>query len=231
MNPSGQLSNPNQQSLPNQMGMMSSGYIPGPNILNPPNPLEQLNPYNRPIPQDLNYSVPGGIRGSQMPFLAGSMNPNINPYNNQGLPNMPPGSMGPNMGMVGPNVGMGMPNINPFDPNTNFLRQNMYDNPMMNPNNSFQGIQNMANNTVINDANLQIDQFIRDRLEEKAKMKEQTKEIYKRLSDKYDDEQALEDLKKKEEQEEEENVKKILEKKEIKEENYFLEKEVYIIYL
>ena len=208
MNPSGQLSNPNQQSLPNQMGMMSSGYIPGPNILNPPNPLEQLNPYNRPIPQDLNYSVPGGIRGSQMPFLAGSMNPNINPYNNQGLPNMPPGSMGPNMGMVGPNVGMGMPNINPFDPNTNFLRQNMYDNPMMNPNNSFQGIQNMANNTVINDANLQIDQFIRDRLEEKAKMKEQTKEIYKRLSDKYDDEQALEDLKKKEEQEEEENVKK-----------------------
>ena len=201
MNLSAQLSNPNQQGFPNQAGMMNSGYIPGPNIINPPNPIEQLNPYNRPIPQDLNYSVPGGIRGSQMPFLGGSFNPNINPYNNQNM-------TGPNMGMVGPNTGMIGPNINPFDPNTNFLQQNIYGNPMMNPNNNFQGIQNMANNTVINDADLQIDQFFKERLEEREKMKEQTKEIYKRLSDRYDDEQDLEELKKKEEQEEEENIKK-----------------------
>ena len=201
MNLSAQLSNQNQQGFPNQAGMMNSGYIPGPNIINPPNPIEQLNPYNRPIPQDLNYSVPGGIRGSQMPFLGGSFNPNINPYNNQNM-------TGPNMGMVGPNTGMIGPNINPFDPNTNFLQQNIYGNPMMNPNNNFQGIQNMANNTVINDADLQIDQFFKERLEEREKMKEQTKEIYKRLSDRYDDEQDLEELKKKEEQEEEENIKK-----------------------
>ena len=204
MNRSVQLSNPNLQGFQNQIGMMNSGYIQGPNIINPPNPIEQLNPYNRPIPQDLNYSVPGGIRGSQMPFLGESINQNINPYQNQNMPN----TFGPNMGMGGPNMGVIGPNINPFDPNTNYLQQNIYGNPMMNPNNNFQGNQNMANNTVINDADLQLDQYFKERLEEKEKMKEQTKEIYKRLSDKYDDEQDLEELKKKEEQDGDENIKK-----------------------
>ena len=205
MSLSGQISNPNQQAFPSQIGMYNSGYIPGPNIINPPNPLDQLNPYGRNIPQDLNYSVPAGIRGSQMPFLAGSINPSINPYTSQ-IPNQNFGpSIGPNISVPGPSLNQ---NINPFDPNTNFLQQNMYSNPMMNPNNNLQGTQNMANNTVINDPDLQINQFFAERLEEREKMKEQTKEIYRRLNDKYDDEQDLEEMKKKEEEEEEENIKK-----------------------
>ena len=198
MNISGQLSNPNQQSL---NGSFGGGYIPGPNILNPINPVAQLNPYNQPIPPNLNYSVPGGIRGSQMPFLGGSINQGMNPYPNQ-IPNMGsfPGQMVPNTGMVGQN-------INPFDPNTNFLQQNIYNNPMMNPNNNINSIQNMANNIAINDPDLQVNQFIVDRMQMREKMKEQTKEIYKRLSDKYDDEQDLEEMKKKQEELEEEEDK------------------------
>ena len=42
-----QFSNPNQPGMPNPI---ASGYIPGPNIINPPNPM---------IPTDLNYSIPG----------------------------------------------------------------------------------------------------------------------------------------------------------------------------
>ena len=199
MNISGQLSNPNQQSL---NGSFGGGYIPGPNILNPINPVAQLNPYNQPIPPNLNYSVPGGVRGSQMPFLGGSINQGINPYPNQ-IPNMGsfPGQMVPNAGMVGQN-------INPFDPNTNFLQQNIYNNPMMNPNNNINSIQNMANNIAINDPDLQVNQFIVDRMQMREKMKEQTKEIYKRLSDKYDDEQEMDEMKKKEDEEEDENIKK-----------------------
>ena len=196
MNASGQfsnpnISNPNQQAFPSQIGMFNSGYIPGPNIINPPNPLDQLNPYNRNIPADLNYSVPAGIRGSQMPFLSGSINPSINPYASQVPgPSMGPsiGVPGPNMGVPGPNMGVPGPNIgqsiNPFDPNTNFLQQNIYNNPMMNPTANLQGMENMANNTVINDPDLRINQFFKERLEEREKMKEQTKEIYKRLNDK-----------------------------------------------
>ena len=189
--------------LPNQMGPYP-GYIPGPNIINPPNPIEQLNPYGMNIPPDLNYSVPGGggIRGSQMPFLAGSMNPNVNPYANI------PG--GPNMGVSMPNMGMGMmgpnQNINPFDPNTNFLQQNLYNNPMMNPNNSLQNIDNMANNVIYNDPDLQMNQFLADRNKQREQMKEFTKEIYKRLSDNYEEEPDAEALRKKEE--EDENIKK-----------------------
>ena len=183
----------------------NSGYIPGPNIINPPNPMNQLNPYNQNIPANLNYSVPGGLRGSQMPFLGGSINPNINPYASQNLG----GSIGPvgPIGPIGPNLN---PSINPFDPNTNFLQQNIYSNPVMNPNNNIEGIQNMANSIIINDQDLQMNQYIADRMQEIEKMKQQTKEIYKRLSDKYqDEEEDLEEIKKKKEKEEEdENIKK-----------------------
>ena len=204
--------NPNSYINPN--GPFNSGYIPGPNIINPPNPIAQLNPYNQNIPQNLNYSVPGGIRGSQMPFLGGSINPNANPYSNQNLggsigPMGLQGSIGPVglQGSIGPNIN---PSINPFDPNTNFLQSNMYGNPMMNPNNNIEGIQNMANNIAINDQDLQMNQYIADRMQEIEKMKEQTKEIYKRLSDQYgDEEEDLEEIKKKKENEEEdENIKK-----------------------
>ena len=183
----------------------NSGYIPGPNIINPPNPMNQLNPYNQNIPANLNYSVPGGLRGSQMPFLGGSINPNINPYASQNLG----GSIGPvgPIGPIGPNLN---PSINPFDPNTNFLQQNIYSNPVMNPNNNIEGIQNMANSIIINDQDLQMNQYIADRMQEIEKMKQQTKQIYKRLSDKYqDEEEDLEEIKKKKEKEEEdENIKK-----------------------
>ena len=192
------------QNFQNPIGPNNSGYIPGPNIINPPNPVEQLNPYNLNIPPNLNYSVPGGIRGSNMPFLSGSINPNVNPYANN-IPNQNLGaSIGPNMGMIGPNLNQ---SINPFDPNTNYLQQNMYGNPMMNPNNAIPGVENMANNVAVNDPDLQMNQFIVNRMKEREKMKEQTKEIYRRLSDKYDD-QELDDLEKKEEEEEEENIKK-----------------------
>ena len=191
------------QLIPN--APFNSGYIPGPNIINPPNPMNQLNPYNQNIPANLNYSVPGGLRGSQMPFLGGSINPNINPYGSQNLG----GSIGPvgPIGPIGPNLN---PSINPFDPNTNFLQQNIYSNPVMNPNNNIEGIQNMANSIVINDQDLQMNQYIADRMQEIEKMKQQTKEIYKRLSDKYgDEEEDLEEIKKKKEKEEEdENIKK-----------------------
>ena len=191
------------QLIPN--APFNSGYIPGPNIINPPNPMNQLNPYNQNIPANLNYSVPGGLRGSQMPFLGGSINPNFNPYGSQNLG----GSIGPvgPIGPIGPNLN---PSINPFDPNTNFLQQNIYSNPVMNPNNNIEGIQNMANSIVINDQDLQMNQYIADRMQEIEKMKQQTKEIYKRLSDKYgDEEEDLEEMKKKKEKEEEdENIKK-----------------------
>ena len=207
MNLSGQLPNPNQQSFQNQMGMINSGYIPGPNIINPPNPIEQLNPYNRNIPPNLNYSVPGGgLGGSQMPFLGGSINPNMNAYSNQ-ISNQNFPQIGPNPQMIGPNSSFNQ-NVNPFDPNTNYLQQNIFANPMMNPNNNIQGIPNMANNIAMNDPDLQMNQFIENKIQEREKLKEQTKEINKRLSDKYDDEQDIEDMKKKEEEEEEENIKK-----------------------
>ena len=110
------------QNFQNPIGPNNSGYIPGPNIINPPNPVEQLNPYNLNIPPNLNYSVPGGIRGSNMPFLSGSINPNVNPYANN-IPNQNLGaSIGPNMGMIGSNLNQ---SINPFDPNTNYLQQNI----------------------------------------------------------------------------------------------------------
>ena len=164
-------------------GPFNSGYIPGPNVLNPPNPIAQLNPYGQSLP-NLNYGIPGGnIVGSTNPLLFGS-NQNINPVN--------------------PIQNSG--NVNPFDPNQNFLRQQTYANPMMNPNNNFQSIPNMANNVAINDPDLQINQIMAERMIEREKVKEQTKEIYKRLSDKYDDEQDLEEMKKKQEElEEEEN--------------------------
>ena len=164
-------------------GPFNSGYIPGPNILNPPNPIAQLNPYGQSLP-NLNYGIPGGnLVGSTNPLLFGS-NQNINPVN--------------------PIQNSG--NVNPFDPNQNFLRQQTYANPMMNPNNNFQSIPNMANNIAINDPDLQINQIMAERMIEREKVKEQTKEIYKRLSDKYDDEQDLEEMKKKQEElEEEEN--------------------------
>ena len=164
-------------------GPFNSGYIPGPNVLNPPNPIAQLNPYGQSLP-NLNYGIPGGnIVGSTNPLLFGS-NQNINPVN--------------------PIQNSG--NVNPFDPNQNFLRQQTYANPMMNPNNNFQSIPNMANNIAINDPDLQINQIMAERMIEREKVKEQTKEIYKRLSDKYDDEQDLEEMKKKQEElEEEEN--------------------------
>ena len=164
-------------------GPFNSGYIPGPNVLNPPNPIAQLNPYGQSLP-NLNYGIPGGnLVGSTNPLLFGS-NQNINPVN--------------------PIQNSG--NVNPFDPNQNFLRQQTYANPMMNPNNNFQSIPNMANNVAINDPDLQINQIMAERMIEREKVKEQTKEIYKRLSDKYDDEQDLEEMKKKQEElEEEEN--------------------------
>ena len=164
-------------------GPFNSGYIPGPNVLNPPNPIAQLNPYGQSLP-NLNYGIPGGnLVGSTNPLLFGS-NQNINPVN--------------------PIQNSG--NVNPFDPNQNFLRQQTYANPMMNPNNNFQSIPNMANNIAINDPDLQINQIMAERMIEREKVKEQTKEIYKRLSDKYDDEQDLEEMKKKQEElEEEEN--------------------------
>ena len=164
---------------PNQIGSFP-GYIPGPNIINPPNPVEQLNPYGMNIPRDLNYGVPGGLRGSQMPFLAGSINQSVNPYANVPNPNI--GASMPNMGMMGPGQ-----SVNPFDPNTNFLQQNIYNNPMVNPNNSLQNIDNMANNVAYNDPDLQMNQFLADRMKQRDKMKELTKEIYKRLTDKYGD--------------------------------------------
>ena len=160
----------------NPVNPFNTGYIPGPNVLNPPNPIAQLNPYGQSLP-NLNYGIPGG--------LAGSANPLLNSNMNQGM-----GGTNPNMG-----------NINPFDPNQNFLQQNMYANPMMNPNNNFQNVPNMANNIVLNDPDLQINQIMEDRMLEREKVKEQTKEIYKRLSDKYDDEQQdLEEMKKKEQE-------------------------------
>ena len=165
-------------------GPFNSGYIPGPNILNPPNPIAQLNPYGQSLP-NLNYGIPGGnLVGSTNPLLFGS-NQNINPVN--------------------PIQNSG--NVNPFDPNQNFLRQQTYANPMMNPNNNFQSIPNMANNIAINDPDLQINQIMAERMIEREKVKEQTKEIYKRLSDKYDDEQDLEEMKKKQEELEEEEDK------------------------
>ena len=179
---------------PNQIGSFP-GYIPGPNIINPPNPVEQLNPYGMNIPRDLNYGVPGGLRGSQMPFLAGSINQSVNPYANVPNPNI--GASMPNMGMMGPGQ-----SVNPFDPNTNFLQQNIYNNPMVNPNNSLQNIDNMANNVAYNDPDLQMNQFLADRMKQRDKMKELTKEIYKRLTEKYDDEPDMEDMKKKEEEDE-----------------------------
>ena len=158
-------------------GPFNSGYIPGPNVLNPPNPIAQLNPYGQSLP-NLNYGIPGGnIVGSTNPLLFGS-NQNINPVN--------------------PIQNSG--NVNPFDPNQNFLRQQTYANPMMNPNNNFQSIPNMANNIAINYPDLQINQIMAERMIEREKVKEQTKEIYKRLSDKYDDEQDLEEMKKKQEE-------------------------------
>jgi len=165
-------------------GPFNSGYIPGPNVLNPPNPIAQLNPYGQSLP-NLNYGIPGGnIVGSKNPLLFGN-NQNINPVN--------------------PIQNSG--NVNPFDPNQNFLRQQTYANPMMNPNNNFQSIPNMANNIAINDPDLQINQIMAERMIEREKVKEQTKEIYKRLSDKYDDEQDLEEMKKKQEELEEEEDK------------------------
>ena len=165
-------------------GPFNSGYIPGPNVLNPPNPIAQLNPYGQSLP-NLNYGIPGGnLVGSTNPLLFGS-NQNINPVN--------------------PIQNSG--NVNPFDPNQNFLRQQTYANPMMNPNNNFQSIPNMANNVAINDPDLQINQIMAERMIEREKVKEQTKEIYKRLSDKYDDEQDLEEMKKKQEELEEEEDK------------------------
>ena len=142
----------------NQVNPFNTGYIPGPNVLNPPNPIAQLNPYSQSLP-NLNYGVPGM-------GLAGSTNPLLN-SNNQIMP--------------GANQNQG--NINPFDPNQNFLQQNMYPNPMM------------------NDPDLQINQIMEDRMLEREKAKELTKEIYKRLSDKYDEEQEdLEEMKKKQEE-------------------------------
>jgi coiled-coil and C2 domain-containing protein 2A len=165
-------------------GPFNSGYIPGPNVLNPPNPIAQLNPYGQSLP-NLNYGIPGGnLVGSTNPLLFGS-NQNINPVN--------------------PIQNSG--NVNPFDPNQNFLRQQTYANPMMNPNNNFQSIPNMANNIAINDPDLQINKIMAERMIEREKVKEQTKEIYKRLSDKYDDEQDLEEMKKKQEELEEEEDK------------------------
>ena len=99
--------------------------------------------------------------------------------------------------MYGSNQNMG--NINPFDPNQNYLRQNIYPNPMLNPNVNLQSIPNMANNIAINDPDLQINQIMAERMIERERVKEQTKEIYKRLSDKYDDEQDLEELQKRDE--------------------------------
>ena len=194
----------------NQVNPFNTGYIPGPNVLNPPNPIAQLNPYSQSLP-NLNYGVPGM-------GLAGSTNPLLN-SNNQIMP--------------GANQNQG--NINPFDPNQNFLQQNMYPNPMMNPNNNFQGVPNMANNIAINDPDLQINQIMEDRMLEREKAKELTKEIYKRLSDKYDEEQEdLEEMKKKQEEldkEEKDAKKKTQEKNEIREENYFLVREDFIIFL
>lgn len=186
----------------NQINPFNTSYIPGPNVINPPNPIANLNPYNQSLP-NLNYGVPGM-------GLAGSTNPLLNSNMNQGM-----AASNPNMGN----------NINPFDPNQNFLQQNMYANPMMNPNNNFQAIPNMANNIAINDPDLQINQIMEDRMLERERAKEQTKEIYKRLSDRYDEEQQdLEEMKKKEqelEDEEAQKKKKIQEKKETREENYF----------
>ena len=171
----------------NPINPFNTGYIPGPNILNPISPLSQLNPYGQSLP-NLNYAIPGGLPGSTNPLL----NPNLN----QSF-----GGNNPNMG-----------NINPFDPNQNFLQQNMYANPMMNPNANFPGVPNMANNIAFYDPDLEINQIMEDRMLEREKAKEQTKEIYKRLSDKYDEEQQdLEEMKKMEqelEKEEDENRKK-----------------------
>ena len=166
----------------NQINPFNTSYIPGPNVINPPNPIANLNPYNQSLP-NLNYGVPGM-------GLAGSTNPLLNSNMNQGM-----AASNPNMGN----------NINPFDPNQNFLQQNMYANPMMNPNNNFQAIPNMANNIAINDPDLQINQIMEDRMLERERAKEQTKEIYKRLSDRYDEEQQdLEEMKKKEQELEDE---------------------------
>jgi len=168
----------------NPSGPFNSGYIPGPNILNPPNPIAHLNPFGQSLP-NLNYAIPGGnLAGSTNPLLPQNTNPNMNPA------------------MYGSNQNMG--NINPFDPNQNYLRQNTYANPMLNPNVNLQAIPNMANNIAINDPDLQINQIMADRMIERERVKEQTKEIYKRLSDKYDDEQDLEEMKKKEEEQEKE---------------------------
>ena len=176
-------------------GPYNTGYIPGPNILNPPNPIEQLNPYGQSLP-NLNYAIPGaGLAGSSNPLL-GNMNPGMNsmgmPSSNQNFQSLP---------NIGP--------VNAFDPNQNFLRQNMYPNQMMNPNSNLGSIPNMANNIALNDPDLKINQFMEDRMLEREKAKEQTKEIYKRLSDKYEDnEQDLEELKKKELEKEKEFQKK-----------------------
>ena len=170
----------------NQSGPFNSGYIPGPNVLNPPNPIAQLNPFGQSLP-NLNYAIPGGgLASSTNPFLPQS-SPQI--------------MMGSN-----PNIG----SVNPFDPNQNYLRQNTYANPLMNPNINMQSVPNMANNIAINDPDLQINQIMAERMLEREKVKEQTKEIYKRLSDKYDDEQDLEELERKNKQfeEEEEDGKK-----------------------
>ena len=170
----------------NQINPFNTSYIPGPNVINPPNPIANLNPYNQSLP-NLNYGVPGM-------GLAGSTNPLLNSNMNQGM-----AASNPNMGN----------NINPFDPNQNFLQQNMYANPMMNPNNNFQAIPNMANNIAINDPDLQINQIMEDRMLERERAKEQTKEIYKRLSDRYDEEQQdLEEMKKKEQELEDEEAQK-----------------------
>ena len=158
----------------NPSGAFNSGYIPGPNVLNPPNPIAQLNPFGQSLP-NLNYAIPGG-------GLASSSNPLLAQNNPQ---------------MMGSNPNMG--SVNPFDPNQNFLRQNTYQNPMMNPNINMQSVPNMANNIAINDPDLQINQIMAERMIEREKVKEQTKEIYKRLSDKYDDEQDLEELQKRDE--------------------------------
>ena len=151
---------------------------------NPQNPqyvpgasnLYQPNPY-----QSLN-----AYNQNRLPNLNYSL-PGQNPYQNFG-----------NNSFQGMSQGAG---INPFDPKVNFLRSN---NSMMNQQNFMQNTQNMAN--VMQEPELEINQYIAERMLERDKMKQQTEEINKRLDE--DEEDELEKMEKKELMKEKEDDKK-----------------------
>ena len=154
-------------------------YVPGANTLYQPNPFQTLNAYNQNRLPNLNYSLPG-------------QNPFQNSYSARNNLNSPL----PGMNQAGA--------VNPFDPNVNFLQR--ANNSMLNPRQTFfQNTQNMAN--VMQEPELEINQYIAERMLERDKMKQQTEEINKRLEGE-DEDDEIEKIEKKEAMKEKEDDKK-----------------------